>query len=101
MTSHQKSPLLIKVSASLSTAISIAEFIVIDGCLTSTVKLNLVKFHANRVFGTNIICVLCPRSYCSLCHVNLYVLLQLLLTCSAIQLLVDTYQKDICRQNVH
>ena len=26
-----------------------------------------------------VICVLCPRSYCSLCHVNLYVLLLLLL----------------------
>ena len=27
-----------------------------------------------------VICVPCPRSYCSLCHVNLYVLLLLLLT---------------------
>jgi len=27
-----------------------------------------------------VICVRCPRSYCSLCHVNLYVLLTYLLT---------------------
>jgi len=27
-----------------------------------------------------VICVPCPRSFCSLCHVNLYVLLLLLLT---------------------
>jgi len=35
---------------------------------------------ANDDFVSDILyCVPCPRSYCSLCHVNLYVLLLLLL----------------------
>jgi len=45
----------------------------------STVKLNLVKFHSGTSKQT-------PRSAS---------------TCSATQLLVDTYLKDIDRQNVH
>jgi len=46
--------------------------------LTSTVKLNLVKFHS----GTSTQTLLSAS------------------TCSAIQMLVDTYREDMHRQNV-
>jgi len=82
MMSQQKPPLIVKISSSLSTAIfdwKIYSNWQINVYLMSTVKLNLVKFHSVTIKQT-------PHSAW---------------TRSAIQLLVDTYLKDIHRQKVH
>jgi len=47
--------------------------------LVMAVMLVIIAMILIVIFFLFVICVPCPRSYCSLCHVNLYILLLLLL----------------------